>query len=68
MPAAVSMPSVVGSRVRSAAEMTPLLHLPCCSSEAAKNVAERVEEQAVSILIAGPAQFPMAGWQGLEGF
>ena len=60
MLAAVSIFKVPGSRVSNAAVMSPCSHLPCRSRLEAKDVADRVEEHAVSILIAGPvstAQF-----------
>ena len=55
MPAAVNMLSVRASKVRSAAVIMPLAQAPPCSMEAAREVAERDEEQAVSMLMAGPA-------------
>lgn len=54
MLAAVNMFKVAGSKVNNAAVIMPLEHLPCWSMEAAKAVAESVEEHAVSMLIAGP--------------
>ena len=49
------MPSVRASKVRSVAVIMPLAQAPLCSMVAAREVAERDEEQAVSMLIAGPA-------------
>ena len=55
MLAAVSMPMVAGSMVSSAAVIIPLAALPPCSRELVSAVADREDEQAVSMEIAGPA-------------
>ena len=54
MLAAVSMPIVAGSSVNSAAVTTALAALPPCSIALARAAADREEEHAVSMEIAGP--------------
>ena len=58
MLAAVSIMRVEGSSVSKAAVISPLEHLPCWSIEAARDVADKDDEQAVSMLTAGPAVKP----------
>lgn len=55
MLAAASMPIVAGSSVLSAAVSTPRAHAPRCSMLAIIEVPDRDDEQAVSMLMAGPA-------------
>ena len=55
MPAAVNMTRVAGSSVSRAAVTNPRPHLPRCSMEAARAMADSEEEQAVSMLTDGPA-------------
>ena len=54
MLAAVSIPMVLGSRVSRAAVITPLAALPPCSKRLVRAAADREDEQAVSMEIAGP--------------
>ena len=54
MLAAASMPIVAGSSVHSAAARMARPHTPRCSMLAIIDVPESEDEQAVSILIAGP--------------
>lgn len=61
--AAVNIPSVEGSNVSKQAVIMPLSHFPCCSILEAKDVADSVDEQAVSILIAGPAMSRNTEWE-----
>lgn len=60
IPAAVSILRVAGSSVSNAAVTIALEHLPWRSKEPAKDVADSVDEQAVSMLIAGPAAIYIA--------
>ena len=55
MLAAVSMTRVEGSRVSKAAVMMPCLHFSSLSIDAARDMADRDEEHAVSMLTEGPA-------------
>ena len=54
MLAAVSIEMVAGSKVSSAAVTSPCWQRPPHNMEAVRDVADRVEEQAVSKLTAGP--------------
>ncbi len=54
MLAAVSMARVEGSRVSSAAVIMPRLHLPSFSMAPAKDIADKEDEHAVSMLTDGP--------------
>ena len=62
MLAAVSMPTVAGSRVSRAAVTRPRAAEPSSSSRAATLVAASEEEQAVSMEMAGPAAHSMMVW------
>jgi hypothetical protein len=47
--------------VSSAAVMIPRRHLPCCSMEPARDVADNDEEHAVSMLTDGPTDSGLSG-------